>query len=100
MLVREAFQFNTEVFFPDDCTNSGFNFLNFVNVAQQLRATAEVFTFEFHPSPPFRPAQPTWLYLVCLRRAIRAEGPTCRRLQSSAAVLAIKGRFLLTIGDP
>lgn len=30
----------------------------------------------------------------------RAPAGICRRLQSSAPVLAIKGRFLLTIGDP
>src|SRR3954447_15948011 len=81
MLVRVAIQFDAKVFVPDDITNDRFNFLDFLDVAQQLRATTEVFTFEFHQSPPFRPAQPTGLYLVCLRRAIRAEGPT--RLSSA-----------------
>jgi len=50
MLVYVAFHFDPEVFCPDHLTYSGFDFLDFVDIAQQLWATAKVFTFKLHLS--------------------------------------------------
>jgi len=50
MLVRVAFHLDAKVFGLDDLTDSGFDFLDFVDIAQQLWATAKVFTFKLHLS--------------------------------------------------
>jgi hypothetical protein len=50
MLVGVAFCFDAEVILPGDVSNGGFDFVDFVDVAQQLRATAKIFAFELHLS--------------------------------------------------